>query len=214
MTSTADPVPGERRLGRPPASDSAATRRRILDVARAAFASGGYGATTNRQLAAEAGITAGTLYHYFGSKLDLYLAVDDESREEVYARFEDAIEGADGFVGKLEAVLDTSHQLNLEDPTIAAFLAAKRIDIGRHPEIAAALVSQVSRRERFFARLVDVGVGTGEIAEDRRDMTMQLLTTILTGLVDAVSDDSDRHRQAIQAIKLLLRGEFLSGPAA
>ena len=38
------------RLGRPPDTDSADTRRRILDIARLAFAQRGYGAATNRNL--------------------------------------------------------------------------------------------------------------------------------------------------------------------
>ncbi|WP_420452280.1 SDR family oxidoreductase [Ilumatobacter sp.] len=215
IPSTSEGRPGatSRRLGRPPSSDSGATRRRILDIARASFASVGYGATTNRQLAADAGITAGALYHYFGSKLDLYLAVDDESRDDVYRRFDDAVAEADGFVGKLEAVLDAAHDLNQEDPTIAAFISSKRVDVRRHPEIAAAVDSQSVRRDQFFDHLVDVGVATGEIASDRREMTLHLLNTILTGLVDAVSDDSDQHRSAIQAVKLLVRGDFLTGPA-
>ena len=53
----------------------AETRRRILDVARQSFAELGYGGTTNRHIATKAGITTGALYHYFDSKLDLYLAV-------------------------------------------------------------------------------------------------------------------------------------------
>ena len=48
-------------------------------MARAAFASGGYDSSTNRDLAAQGGITAGALYYYYPSKLDLYLAVHDDA---------------------------------------------------------------------------------------------------------------------------------------
>ena len=48
------------------------TRRRILDVARAMFAERGYESTTNRLLGAEADLTAGAIYHHFGTKADLY----------------------------------------------------------------------------------------------------------------------------------------------
>ena len=128
---------GTKRLGRPPATDSAETRERIIDTARAAFASGGYDASTNRDLAAGVGITAGALYHYFGSKLDLYLAVHDDVQERVYGQFNQAAAAADGFLERFDAVLDTAHELNEQDPTLAAFLGVVRSDMRRHPEIAA-----------------------------------------------------------------------------
>ena len=152
-----------KRLGRPPATDSGDTRRRILDIARVAFATGGYDASTNRGLAAEVGITAGALYHYFGSKLDLYLAVHEDVQALVYGRFTEAVERADGFLGKFEAVLDTAHAMNRQDPTLAAFVGVVRSDMRRHPEIAEALRSHAERRDDFFIRLVDLGVAELEV---------------------------------------------------
>ena len=61
-----------RRLGRPPDTSSEETRRRILESARLCFAANGYEATSNRQLADSAGLTTGAIYHYFGSKRDLF----------------------------------------------------------------------------------------------------------------------------------------------
>lgn len=46
----------------------AATRRRILEVARELFASQGFEATTTRDIAKAAGIATGTMFNYFGSK--------------------------------------------------------------------------------------------------------------------------------------------------
>ena len=164
------PPPPAKRLGRPPATDSADTRRRILDIARASFAAGGYDSTTNRGLAAECELTAGALYHYFGSKLDLYLAVHDDLQQRVYGRFNAASERAVGFLGKFEAVLDTAQLLNKEDPTMAAFLGVVRSDMRRHPEIREKLGEHSDRRDEFFVRLVDAGVASGEISEEEPDV--------------------------------------------
>ncbi|MEN9553234.1 MAG: hypothetical protein RLY24_829, partial [Actinomycetota bacterium] len=46
-----------KKLGRPSATDSIETRDRLIEVARASFATIGYDATTNRTVAAAAGIT-------------------------------------------------------------------------------------------------------------------------------------------------------------
>jgi AcrR family transcriptional regulator len=199
-----------RRLGRPPDTDSAETKQRILEIARAAFAFGGYDGSTNRELATKAGITSGALYHYFGSKLDLYLAVHEDVQQRVYGRFNAAADDAVGFLGKFEAILDVAHELNESDPTFAAFLGAVRTDMRRHPEIAAALAAHAERRHAFFVRLVDAGIESGEIAPANRDFLNEFLAIILVGLTDGVSDDSERHELAITSIKMALRGSLVS----
>jgi TetR/AcrR family transcriptional regulator len=50
---------------------------RILTQALPLFATQGYGGITMREIARAAGLTIGTLYHYFASKRALYLAVLD-----------------------------------------------------------------------------------------------------------------------------------------
>ncbi|WP_165225415.1 TetR/AcrR family transcriptional regulator [Aquisphaera insulae] len=50
------------------AETKAATRRRILEVARGLFGGQGFDATTTRDIARSAGIAAGTLFNYFATK--------------------------------------------------------------------------------------------------------------------------------------------------
>jgi AcrR family transcriptional regulator len=57
--------------------------RVILAAAARAFASAGFHATTTRQIAANAGVSEGTVFHYFGSKNDLMVAVLDGFYNEV-----------------------------------------------------------------------------------------------------------------------------------
>ncbi|MEO5902182.1 MAG: TetR/AcrR family transcriptional regulator [Ilumatobacteraceae bacterium] len=197
------------RLGRPPATDSAETRRRILDVARLAFAARGYSAATNRNLGAEAGLTSGAIYHYFGSKLDLYLAVHDDAQERVYSRFTEAIGRADTFRGKIEAVLDEAHEMNREDPTLAQFLGSLRVDTRRDPELRKAFAKSASYRADFFGGIVEVGVASGEIDRADKDIVNALVLTILIGLTDAVSGNNDQHRRAVDGVKALLEGTLI-----
>lgn len=50
------------------AETKAATRRKILEVARRLFAEPGYDLTTTRDIARAAGIASGTLFNYFATK--------------------------------------------------------------------------------------------------------------------------------------------------
>jgi AcrR family transcriptional regulator len=197
------------RLGRPPATSSADTKRRILDTARAAFATRGYEASTNRTLGAEAGITAGALYHYFGSKFDLYLAVYHDVQERVARRFDDAVARESTFRDQIEAVLDTAQQMNIEDPTLARFLGSVRVDMRRHPELRDALRHTTGGRRDFLDRMMRVGERTGEIDPAERQRVRGVLVTILIGLTDAVSENPERHRDAIDGIKSLVDGKLI-----
>jgi AcrR family transcriptional regulator len=206
----ADIVHAGRRLGRPREADSAATKRRILDVARASFASGGYDSSTNRGLAAQVGITPGALYYYYPSKLDLYLAVHDDVQQRVYGKFNEAVDDAERFLDAFDSVLDVAHDLNEADPTVAAFIGATRADMRRHPEIAASLAGHTERRNAFFERLIDAGVLSGEIDPENRAFMVAFVSIILIGLTDGVSDDSERHQRAVTSIKMALRGDLLT----
>ncbi len=201
-----------RKRGRPPATDSAETWRAILDGARRLFGERGYGAVTNKDVANEAGITTGALYHYVESKLDLYVAVDVDLQENVYGRFVDAVASAATFAGKLEAVLEAAHHMAAEDETVVLFIGAVRTDMRRHPEVADRLADAARERERFFLGLVDVGVETGEIAPADRGLVAEFIRTILLGLTAGSTPSLGHHRKAIDGIVALVRGELIRPP--
>lgn len=81
-------------MARRSAADAAATRARILDAARRRFAADGYAGAPARDIAAEAGVTVGALFHHFGSKAGLFRAVFEqllgELNDAALASFRDA----------------------------------------------------------------------------------------------------------------------------
>lgn len=65
-------------------------RRGVLDAAAALFVERGYAATTLREIAAAAGIKAGSIYHHFDSKEQLFAAVLDDGIAVMIDAFHDA----------------------------------------------------------------------------------------------------------------------------
>jgi AcrR family transcriptional regulator len=61
----------------------AETRKKLIEVARRAFAEYGYADTSMDKLTAEAGLTRGALYHHFGDKRGLFVAVVDQIDSEM-----------------------------------------------------------------------------------------------------------------------------------
>lgn len=203
-----------RKLGRPPASSSAETRQRILEVARIAFAELGYGVTTNKYVATKAGITTGALYHYFDSKLDIYLAVNDHVQRFVYQRFREAIDANDTFLSQFEAILQSAFELNVEDPSLARFIGSARIDVARHDELRDRMSVLPGEGNAILGKLVRNGLATGEIRPEDSRRVAALIRTLFVGLVDAVSDEREEHAAAIDAIRDLLNGRLLQPPTA
>jgi AcrR family transcriptional regulator len=63
-----------RRRGRPPRTESADTRDRILTAARAEFSERGYEKTSVRGIAKAAGVDSALVHHYFGTKEQVFEA--------------------------------------------------------------------------------------------------------------------------------------------
>ena len=63
-----------------------ATRRALLAAARRRFGASGFAGTSLDEVAADAGVTKGALYHHFRNKEQLFLQVYDELEEELSAR--------------------------------------------------------------------------------------------------------------------------------
>ncbi|MDX3248024.1 TetR/AcrR family transcriptional regulator [Streptomyces sp. ME18-1-4] len=65
---------GARRRGRPPRTESADTRDRILTAAREEFSERGYEKTSVRGIAKAAGVDPALVHHYFGTKEQVFEA--------------------------------------------------------------------------------------------------------------------------------------------
>lgn len=97
------PVPAARKKG---AEDDAngGRRQRIMNEAARLFATRGFDATKIRDIAAAAGILGGSIYYYFESKEEIFLAVHSAGIETISSAVEKAIQGIADPWARLEAV--------------------------------------------------------------------------------------------------------------
>lgn len=75
----------------PAAGEGDHRRERILRTAQALFAERGYEGASAEAIAAEARVAKGLIFHYFGSKADLYLAAVADSFTRISERFFDGL---------------------------------------------------------------------------------------------------------------------------
>lgn len=82
-----------------------ATRRAILDAAARAFVRNGYGATTVRAIAAQAGLAASSLYNYFRGRDEIFTALRQDCHAEVLAQLQHPMPEGLSFEQRLELLM-------------------------------------------------------------------------------------------------------------
>ncbi len=71
-----------------------ATQQRILDAATEVFATRGFTAATMADVVAGSGASVGSIYHHFGGKTELFLAIFEQMATAVDRRIEQAMQQA------------------------------------------------------------------------------------------------------------------------
>lgn len=128
-----------------------ATRRRVLDAARDAFARDGFHAASTDAICRAAGFTRGALYASWRTKEELFLAVFDRESAARFAGLED-LEGV--------AVAAAYERLLRDDDGWSAAVVEFTLHAARHPEVAAAFAERTAElRARLVARAVRAGLG-------------------------------------------------------
>lgn len=124
-----------RRRGRPSNSSTDDTMAAVLVAARRQFAARGYAATTNRTVAADAGVAHTAIYNHFGSKARLFLAVFVDVQDLLIEELERSARSAPAEPAIPRALLDAVERLRTSDPSYVEFLSSMYVEVRRHPEL-------------------------------------------------------------------------------
>jgi AcrR family transcriptional regulator len=176
----------------------AQSRRRILDSARTVFFRDGFVATNLDEVADQAGVAKGTLYRYFASKADLYLAVLAENGRVFHEKLEAAAQRGSTASERIRSMsrfyLDhwTAHP-----DYFRIFWAIDNQDlIG---EVPATIVEEVSRLWEaslaIVSRVLDSGVRSGEFKECD---TWEVATIFWTTANALIQQDSTAAMRSIR----------------
>jgi AcrR family transcriptional regulator len=202
-----------RHLGRPPGSTSEATRARILAAARVCFARTGYAATTNKDIAARADVTAAAIYLYFDSKTALYLATVEDAYDELLAHYRRVVAEATSLKGALCAIIATSARLHQLDPTISAFLSSLPVEILRHDELAESVRGKPTEVVAIFEQLIEAAARDGEIAREMAPHVLAMFVACTMGFsLYAAAVDGSELVAIANAFEALFEGTLFREP--
>lgn len=96
----------------------------------------GYARATIREIAREAQMTSGSLYHYFPNKAELVKATFDEVAAIAVPRLAQAAGKSESVLDKLMAVLEESQRVIQDYPLAVAFDRAVRTESPQHLRLA------------------------------------------------------------------------------
>lgn len=206
----------KKKRGRPLNSISHAEMHRlILDAAIECFASGGYIATSNRDIAKRAGVTSGLLYHYFDSKAGLFReALRDVNYRLLKVYREAASSNRDASIlEQLTLGSKGALQLTKEFPSIMLFAGHADAEIQRHPELA--LTENIGQDEfkKFFHELLTLAKKRGELdGKIKVEAGVRVLIGFLSKLASIGSAGKSGVKELsdnLEVFESMLRGNFL-----
>jgi AcrR family transcriptional regulator len=130
-----------------PAGD--ATRRRLLDSGRRIFAEEGFAGAGTQQIVAAAGVAPTALYHHFGNKLGLFVAVGAEVYDIFIGHLSAAVASAESFDDRLDALIRASGELHRSDPTLAPMTVTVQLEVARSEQIREAMIGTFASFSAF-----------------------------------------------------------------
>lgn len=162
-------------------------RQAILDAAEKTFGANGYAAATMEQIAADAGISKGSIYNYFRSKQDLFMELFAQSVATDEAQVDTLLNRPIPASRKIEALLDIwfksfEHYERIGALFLEYWATAARED--REGRLAASFQEMYARWRERIAAIITQGIDSGQF---RRELDIQWVTTAITAMLDGLT---------------------------
>jgi TetR/AcrR family transcriptional regulator len=137
IEETAGPAPKAARQPKRPANGATArppgaTQRRILEAARAEFAEKGFAGARTESIVRAAGVNPNLLYHYFGSKERLFVAVMEEVYGDVRSHHGDLELEALSPIEAIRRLTEATFDLFVASDDVIRLLSTENIHHAEH----------------------------------------------------------------------------------
>jgi AcrR family transcriptional regulator len=190
-------------------------RDELLAVAKATFAERGVKAATVREIGARAGVVSGSLYHYFGSKLDMVDAILSEFCDQILASYHAMDTSTDDVATRLRAFARYAFSLIVADRAALTVFFNEGQYLSSQDRFAY-LVTFDKRIERYWVDVIKTGVKQGTIRPgiDAR-LFYRIVRDTIAGAVHwyVPSKNKPIDDVAESVIDMLLRGVLVGAGA-
>lgn len=160
----------------------AARRAQILRAARTCIVTLGYERATVRDVAEEAGVSTGTIVHYFGDKDTMLEAALLDKVQDTGIAFRAALTGAQSAWERLERLVDASLPATEEVRDEWRLWLTFWGEVTRNERLRAVSEKQHRRWTRFLARIIAEGSASGEFVLVDPNITATQMAALIDGL--------------------------------
>ena len=175
------------------------------------FAVTGLARTTLRQVADAAGLTTGTLYHHYATKEALYIAAFLWAVDQLYAEYDDAIEGVDTLRERLLATLERTRVMAKRSPATLHLIVRGWVE---HQDVNGEPMPPSAAAIRFVQRIVDDAHRAGEIDRTDRRQVSDVIRAVGWGTIAIGLTGGDHLDHAVAGFRRVLEGTlFETRPA-
>jgi AcrR family transcriptional regulator len=165
-----------------PGIHEAARRTQILRAARSCIVELGYERVTMRDVAETAGVSTGTIVHYFGDKDTMLEAALLDKVQDTGIAFRATLTGAQTAWERLERLVTASLPETEEVRDEWRLWLTFWGEVTRNERLRAVSEKQHRRWTRFLARIIAEGSASGEFAAVDPDITATQLAALIDGL--------------------------------
>ncbi|HEV8356418.1 MAG TPA: TetR/AcrR family transcriptional regulator [Gemmatimonadales bacterium] len=159
-------------------------RREILDAAALVFGEHGFESATLALVAERAGVSSGTVQHYFGTKTALFQEVITDRFFSSAAEDEALLINHRGSYSQLLRALLTRTWTRLRRPGTADLMLAGMASAGNCPEAGRVVSGEVAGRfPRVLQGVIQAGVEGGEFHPVNAEQLARVLGAAMKGLV-------------------------------
>jgi AcrR family transcriptional regulator len=138
-----------------------ARRYEILRAASKVFRKRGFDAASMREIAAEADLSPGNLYHYFSGKVEILYFCQDRALDRMLAALKAASESGAPYVEQVDAVI-RAHLCCMLDELEGS---TAHLQVEALPdEMQTRIIAKRGRYEKAIRNLVENGIDSGEFA--------------------------------------------------
>lgn len=186
------------------------TRRAIVERAAPVFNTYGYSGTSMRDLVRETGLEKGGIYNHFAGKEELALEAFEHAVGIMGERLRSALEGREGAMERLFAVIDVQGGL-AEDPPVAGGCPILNTAVeadDAHPALKERAARAATDWLRLIGKIVKEGKENGEFgaAVDPREVASVVVATLEGALMlSKLLEDPAHMRRAVSYLKEHLR---------
>lgn len=189
-------------------------QNKVIDAALASFGTNGYKKTSASDIAAAAGISKAMVFHYFGTKKDLYLYLINYCYKLISTAIDEKFDSSvTDFFDRIQLSSDIKLSVLYKHPASMSFLTSAYFETD--PEVKGAINDLLSRSEGFRNKIMFEGMDTTKFkAGVNPHLVLKILLWMAEGsinsmnLKDFTQEDMDNFLEEYYEGMNLLKNNF------